>query len=334
MKISIALATYNGANYLEQQLASFVAQSRRPDELVITDDCSTDNTLEIIRRFAAEAPFPVVWAKNEANLGYGANFNAALMKTTGEFVFLSDQDDVWFPEKISRMVSIAEQDPSALVLINNAMLTDKSLHETGLTALNQIRSSGFGDGYFVMGCCAAVRREWLNVCLPVPVGRTHDSWIVGIAGEIGRKRIVPDVLQYYRRHDRNESRWIVNRTRRVTRWDVRVEAWINQWRSWRDRRIRVAADGARPSISRLEWARTALDRAPPGLRDDLRRWRAELERQEIADTRRREIRSLPLPRRSLAAWKFWRDGGYGRYSGVLSMARDIARPRSTTCRQA
>ena len=99
LRISIAMSTYNGGKYLQEQLDSFLAQTSLPDELVITDDCSTDNTLEIIQAFAAMAPFEVRWEQNEKNLGYTGNFNQALMKTTGDLVFLSDQDDVWFPEK-------------------------------------------------------------------------------------------------------------------------------------------------------------------------------------------------------------------------------------------
>lgn len=78
-----------------------MAQTRLPDELIITDDCSTDNIEEIVKEFAETAPFTVVFHRNEKNLGYCGNFNAALMKTIGDLVFLSDQDDVWFPEKLN-----------------------------------------------------------------------------------------------------------------------------------------------------------------------------------------------------------------------------------------
>ena len=86
MKISIAMATYNGGKYLREQLDSFLAQTRLPDELVITDDCSTDDTLAIIETFAATAPFEVRWERNEQNLGYTGNFNKALMKAAGDLV--------------------------------------------------------------------------------------------------------------------------------------------------------------------------------------------------------------------------------------------------------
>ena len=120
MKISIAMATYNGARYLRAQLQSFVDQTRQPDELIIKDDCSTDGTETIVREFGKTAPFKVEFHRNQQNLGYCGNFNAALMRATGDLVFLSDQDDVWFPEKIEHMIGVAERHPEALVVMNDA----------------------------------------------------------------------------------------------------------------------------------------------------------------------------------------------------------------------
>jgi glycosyltransferase involved in cell wall biosynthesis len=218
MKISIAMATYNGGKYLREQLDSFLAQTRLPDELVITDDCSTDDTLAIIETFAATAPFEVRWERNEHNLGYTGNFNKALMKAVGDLVFLSDQDDVWFPEKLERMERYALEDPEALVVMNDAALTDGDLNDTGLTKLGQIVCAGMTDSSFVMGCCAAVRRELLDLCLPIPAGyKGHDNWIVKMAEGVGRKRVFADVLQWYRRHNENESQFIANRTTKVNR---------------------------------------------------------------------------------------------------------------------
>lgn len=218
MKISIAMATYNGGKYLREQLDSFLAQTRLPDELVITDDCSTDDTLAIIETFAATAPFEVRWERNEQNLGYTGNFNKALMKAVGDLVFLSDQDDVWFPEKLERMERYALEDPEALVVMNDAALTDGDLNDTGLTKLGQIACAGMTDSSFVMGCCAAVRRELLELCLPIPAGyKGHDNWIVKMAEGVGRKRVFADVLQWYRRHNENESQFIANRTTKVNR---------------------------------------------------------------------------------------------------------------------
>src|SRR5213080_381833 len=98
--LSVALCTYNGAAYLGEQLDSIVAQSRPPDELVVCDDGSTDETVEVLETFLAEAPFPVRLQRNEANLGFVKNFEQAISLCTGDFVALSDQDDVWMPGKL------------------------------------------------------------------------------------------------------------------------------------------------------------------------------------------------------------------------------------------
>ena len=220
MKISIALAAYNGELYLQQQLDSFVKQTRLPDELIITDDCSTDQTIAIIKKFSERAPFPVFLCQNDKTLGYAGNFNRALSLTSGDIVFLSDQDDVWFPEKIERITELA-QSSSALVIMNDAALTDANLKETGLTKIGQIRSGGLRDSAFVMGCCAAVKRDLLTLCLPILEGyHAHDNWIVRIAEGMGRKVITNDLLQYYRRHEQNTSKFIANRMEKITKWSV------------------------------------------------------------------------------------------------------------------
>lgn len=330
MKISIALATYNGAAYLHEQLESFNGQTYRPDELVITDDGSIDGTSDIVAEFAAIAPFQVIYSKNQINLGYAGNFNAALMKTTGDLVFLSDQDDVWFPEKIERMVAMAESDPEALVLMNDAALTDADLNDTGLTKLGQIRSAGFSEHSFVMGCCAVVRRELLELCLPIPDEcKAHDNWIIEIADGLGRKRIYPVVMQYYRRHGKNESQVIVNRTARVTRWHVRAE----EWRRRLARLVRrqssqpVAIRSPFPSqYYMLNWARDAADRVPDRLQADLMRFQACLEVHLQALSRRQEIRTLPLRSRAREAFLHWRRGGYASSSGFKSALRDVVSP--------
>src|SRR5690554_4347702 len=213
MKISIAMATYNGAQYIQEQLQSFVDQTRKPDELIITDDCSSDQTEAIVREFAKTAPFAVEFHRNEKNLGYCGNFNAALMKTSGDLVFLSDQDDVWFTNKIKVMVQHANENPQAMVLMNDAELTDGQLNALGLTKLGQIISGGLSSSSFVQGCCCLIRREHLKTCLPIPTEyKSHDRWLVQISEAMNSKCIVNNTLQYYRRHEENESHFIANRT--------------------------------------------------------------------------------------------------------------------------
>lgn len=112
MKMSIAMATYNGARYLREQLDSFAAQTRLPDELVVCDDGSSDDTLNILEEFARTAPFQVRIFRNDVNLGYAQNFARALERCVGDLVFLSDHDNVWFEDKIDVKESYALKIPT------------------------------------------------------------------------------------------------------------------------------------------------------------------------------------------------------------------------------
>lgn len=332
MKISIALATFNGSSYLAEQLASFADQTLLPSELIVSDDGSSDDTLRVLERFCGDAPFPVFFCQNEHNHGYGSNFNAALLNTSGDLVFLSDQDDVWFPEKIERMVALAESDSDSLLFMNDAALTDADLIDTGLTKLGQIQSAGFSESSFVMGCCILVRRELLDLCLPIPAEcKAHDNWIVGIADGLGRKRIHPEVLQYYRRHGDNESQWIVNRTKRVTRWHVRAQKWrVRLARLMRRQPSKsVAVQSAMPlQHYMLNWVAEVSDRVPESLQADLLRFQASLEEYLHLLSFRQAIRSMPLVSRAREAFLHWLRGGYASFSGFNSALRDVVSPRS------
>ncbi len=211
MKISIAMATYNGANFVSEQLESFRRQTRLPDELIITDDCSTDGTIDILNKFKDSAPFKVKIYINEANLGYTQNFNKSLELCTGDLIFLSDQDDVWFPTKIEHMLNLTVQFPDKDLFMVNAELTDVNLKKSGLTKQGQIRDLGMKDSTFVMGCCIAVKKRYIDLILPIPKNFLgHDDWIVNIADMLNIKYIDSSIQQYYRIHGNNTSTFIAN----------------------------------------------------------------------------------------------------------------------------
>jgi glycosyltransferase involved in cell wall biosynthesis len=321
MKISIAMATYNGAQYLKAQLQSFTDQTRHPDELIITDDCSSDDTETIVRDFAQTAPFKVLFSLNEQNLGYCGNFNAALMKTTGGLVFLSDQDDVWFPGKIEHMIAVAERNPEALVVMNDAALTDEALNEVGLTKMGQIRSAGLQMDSFVMGCCCAVRRELLDICMPIPAGlKGHDNWLVVLADGLNSKVIDTRVLQYYRRHESNESQFIANRTTKVTRTDEFILSLRNLFQ-------KDFATQTTVHLSQLVMFADGVHevslKAPERYRHQLVKLESRY-RQRVGTTKNRAaVREKWLLPRIVAAGGLWMHGGYRNSSGLKSIIRDI-----------
>lgn len=219
--ISIAMATYNGEKYILEQLKSFITQTRQPDELIITDDCSTDRTVEVLKNFQKNAPFSVKIYINDTNLGYTQNFNKALQLCSGDLVFLSDQDDVWFENKIEYMMNLANSNQNKDVFMIDAELVDANLQTSGLSKQGQIRDLGLGENAFVMGCCIAVRKTFLDTVLPVPNAyKGHDDWIVRLADFLQERVIDNTILQFYRRHENNVSMGIYNNLVKAKKYSI------------------------------------------------------------------------------------------------------------------
>ncbi|MDI1243725.1 MAG: glycosyltransferase family 2 protein [bacterium] len=221
MRTSIAMATFNGSKYVCEQLESFGRQSRLPDEVVVSDDGSTDATLDIVREFAARSSFEIRVFTNEAMRGVVSNFQNAISHCTGELIFLSDQDDVWHERKIDTIVQEFDRDPSVGFLFSNAELVDNELNELGETIWNrrfstaEQRDFNAGEIYKVIfernvvtGATAAFRsnlRRWL---LPMPndFPFLHDAWIALACSALGNVAFVPEKLIKYRIHDGQTTR--------------------------------------------------------------------------------------------------------------------------------
>ena len=211
MRVSIAIATYNGELFIEEQLKSIASQTRLPDEVIVCDDCSSDCTLAVINDFAASSIFPIQVYVNDTNLGYGQNFSNAISKTTGDYVFLSDQDDVWFPTKISTMLSYFEQSPEYLCIMCDSVLTDVSLRPIGATKRQQLKKAGQPDTAFIMGCCAGFLGSFARSALPLPSSLSaHDTWLIGLSDLYSMTQRLDLPLQYYRRHPNATSQILVN----------------------------------------------------------------------------------------------------------------------------
>src|SRR5262245_36412717 len=121
---SVALCTHNGAAYIADQLASLAAQSRRPDELVVRDDASEDDTPAIVQAFAARAPFPVRFERHASRLGSTRNFDGAIAACTGDLIALCDQDDVWRADKLSAIERRFGGQPGVGMVFSDADLVD------------------------------------------------------------------------------------------------------------------------------------------------------------------------------------------------------------------
>lgn len=320
MKLSIAMATYNGGPYIREQLDSLAAQSRIPDELVITDDGSTDNTLEEIRRFAETAPFPVHLHENSENLGYSRNFAKALGLTTGEVVFPCDQDDAWMPEKIATMLAEFEARAGTALILCDTLLCDGNLKPNGQTKLGQIRANGLPDRAHLMGCCIAVRRSLLDLALPQPEeAHAHDNWLVQIADELNLSVRLETPLQYYRLHGKNASDFFVNSAKKQNALD---RAWHRLRRLVRHLTTPGGLAAERVTLAALY---DHITRRTEGFSrlagaQNYARAKHHLRRKRDFLARRLAIRSSHRLRRPLAILSLWREGGYagaGRFTRAL-----------------
>jgi len=319
MKISVAMATYNGARYIGEQLASLAAQTRRPDELVVADDASSDGTPDIVERFAAEAPFPVRLERNARNLGFNGNFARAMERTTGDLVLISDQDDVWYPEKIAAVEAALDGAPDKLSLIHDEHLADAGGARLSGTFLERVRKVGYGDRYFVAGNCTAHRRVLLPLLLPFPAETNYDGWIATVTDLLGTRLVLERPLQMYRRHGGNSTEPELA-TEAPNRWAVAARFGLRDPRPGWAATIRLLDEAAR----RIEDRSEALDSAAglPIASAAAARARAEKARLE----RRGALLSLPRPRRALAVARLWLGGFYRDFEGVKSAAKDALRP--------
>jgi Glycosyl transferase family 2 len=214
--ISIAMCTYNGAKHVFQQMESFAAQSLLPAELVVCDDVSTDDTVEVIRAFANRAPFAVRLEVNEANLGYSKNFAKAVSLTSGEMILCSDQDDVWHPGKLRMFADKFRCEPQPGLIFCDANLVDQDLKPIGLTLW---QSNKFWAGarrkvagmtgaavilrdpsWFAAGATMGFASKYKSLVLPLVEGWTHDAWIATVVASVAPVGFIAEPLNDYRQH--------------------------------------------------------------------------------------------------------------------------------------
>jgi glycosyltransferase involved in cell wall biosynthesis len=202
--ISVCLATYNGGAYVGELLRSVLAQLGPDDEVVVSDDGSTDDTLAVI----ASLDDPRLRLLDGGNrLGVVKNFERVLLRARGETVFLCDQDDVWLPGKIEHCITALQ---THLLVVTDCKVVDSELNEVA-PSFFRLRNSGRGllhnwwkNGY--LGCCMAFRRELLRVALPFPNRiPMHDMWLGMIAETLGGTCFLPEPLLLYRRHEGSAS---------------------------------------------------------------------------------------------------------------------------------
>lgn len=319
-KISIAMATFNGDEYLQEQLDSFVCQGRLPDEVVVCDDGSTDNTLKILEAFNKASPFDVIVIKNSQNLGYTKNFEKALSLCSGQLIFLSDQDDVWFPTKIATVEQAFLENPDKLLIIHDGELVDETLVSHGATKRGQIIAGYGSDDSFITGALTAVRQDFLTYALPIPDGIVgHDGWLYNIAQLLGQRLVLHQSLQYIRRHTSNTSAWVASSVKPINRLSVAKSQFSTALaNSYQDRLLYNSA-----LIERLHLiGDLAEEKISKGL---IRQWDECLHRERKAILNREELISRNFVQRKIMALRMLACGDYDHFNGLKSFMRDLIR---------
>lgn len=213
------MATYNGAQFIEQQLESLLAQTRAPFELILADDVSDDGTLGIAGRVLAGAPFPVDISQNPRRLGYAENFLHAAERARGDYIAFCDQDDVWLPNKLETLADWIRKFPSVSLWIHRGKVVDVDLRpleafhpNIAATTVQPPRTGRLTDRPPGFAMCLDRRLltnfNWRDrpQDLQFPESKSkHDTWIATLADTVGGIRYATDVLVLYRRHGKNFS---------------------------------------------------------------------------------------------------------------------------------
>ena len=203
---SVCIATYNGEKYIKEQLESILNQLNNNDEIIVSDDNSTDSTLEIIKSLKDNR---INIYLNEKESGYTRNFENALEKANGDIIFLSDQDDIWMDNKVKvSLVALMNHDfivhdgqmvDGDLNIINDSIFKYRNVKQGFIANFVQIK---------YLGCCMVFKREVLKKSLPFPNNQifvTHDSWITLVSELYFKVKLIKEPLIKYRRHGNNTS---------------------------------------------------------------------------------------------------------------------------------
>jgi glycosyltransferase involved in cell wall biosynthesis len=203
MKISVCMATYNGELYLERQIDSILKQLSKDDELIISDDGSTDNTLKIIHSYQDERI--EVLHSTHRNLIF--NFENALKAASGDVIFLSDQDDIWFDNKVEKYKKNLKK--NLLVFSNAAMFQGNNRNDFEFFFKNKKKKTGLLNNLKkvnFLGATLAFQKSVLQKALPFPKNiAMHDIWIGLVAETMGATHYIDEPLIYYRRHENAAS---------------------------------------------------------------------------------------------------------------------------------
>lgn len=228
-RLSVAMCTLNGAQYLSDQLQSFLNQQRLPDEVVICDDGSSDATVPLLEEFVREAPFPVRLYRNAERLGYSRNFRKSVALCSGDIIVLSDQDDIWYAHKLRCLEEHFCSHPET-----GGVFSDGDLIDTNSDRLAGTLWESFGfltedrrrlvngeavpvllQRNVVTGMAFAFRNSWRHVLSRMPEHWPHDFWLALMLAAEGHLLPCPERLVAYRVHHQQQIGVPITKTEKI-----------------------------------------------------------------------------------------------------------------------
>ncbi|MFF5381956.1 glycosyltransferase family 2 protein [Pedobacter suwonensis] len=204
--VSIAVCTYNGAQYIGQQIESIINQTYKNIEIIIIDDCSTDGTFELLSSITKDA-VNVRLEQNQENLGFTKNFEKAISYCKGEFIAISDQDDIWSLNKIEILL---KNIGSHGLIFHDSLLVDEygeHINNLKLSDMNKVYK-GDSNLYFLLNNCipghaCMFKKDIISYAMPFDKRFFHDWWIAFVAASVSSITYIPDTLVKYRQHSNN-----------------------------------------------------------------------------------------------------------------------------------
>ena len=211
--ISVALCTYNGAAHLEEQLRSIIAQTYRNIEIIAVDDGSTDETVNILEKYKKEGNLQIV--KNPKNLGYVKNFERAISLCSGDFIALSDQDDIWEANKLERLLE--EIKDNILIYSDSHIVNERGESlDKKISSIRNFVEGHHPESFLFHNCVAGhtsmFKKELKQYIFPFPEKIFHDWWITFTASSIGTITYTHDCLVKYRQHEKTNTDMLYLRT--------------------------------------------------------------------------------------------------------------------------
>lgn len=205
--ISVIVCVYNGAQFIEEQLASITSQTYGVAEIIVVDDASSDDTFEVVKRAAARDNRIALY-KNEFNIGFTANFEKAMKMANHDFIAIADQDDIWNLHKIEKMMAAFKPDAAAIYC--DSVHFSKKIPAVPVANKKNRRIQGTEVRKLAMyntvsGHALIIRKSLLAQALPIPTNIYYDWWLALQAATNGGLQFLDEILVYQRVHDNNAT---------------------------------------------------------------------------------------------------------------------------------